>query len=555
MKSQLWTKRAMWLPEPQTTASSALKLRDYQRAAVDAVHEALGRGVRRQLISLPTGAGKTFVAAHLVSEIGRRTVFMVHRDELARQTVTQMRQVNPALSIGVCKAEQDEVHEDIVVASAQTLAHQSRLDRLVAGIGPNPLFISDECHHDRSPARMRAIDAIVGEGILVGLTATPKRGDKLGLDAVYDEIVYHLPMRTLVERKHLARPVGLRIETESDLDSVHTVAGEFNERELANEVDTDPRNRLIVESWKTHAADRKRTVVFCVTVRHAERVRDAFRAEGISAEMVDGGTPVAERQRIFAEFAKGDLKVLTNCMVLTEGFDEPGIDCAIMARPTKSSALYIQCVGRALRFRPDKPDALIIDLVDVTSRHQLVTLPSLSGSEIQGREREVTEADRKPGQAMDLFDALSHNGKLREREAIMLDLLDDSPFVWQALPDGTWMSPAGMGRWVTLLREGEEFVPVRIIMDRGEAPALERLLDRPVAADIAMGIASDQIPLSVLNQREAHWRGRPATEKQKAAAARWRVPVRNGATAGELSDLIDMAAFRAAQKKLFGRAS
>lgn len=402
---------------------------------------------------------------------------------------------------------------------------------------------------------MRAIDRLVprdGAGVLVGLTATPKRGDRLGLDAVYDEIVYHLPMRTLVDRQHLARPVGLRIETEADLDTVHTVAGEFNERELANTVDTDARNRHIVASWKLHAADRKRTVVFCVTVAHAERVRDAFRAEDISAEMVDGTTPIADRQRIFGEFARGELRVLTNCMVLTEGFDEPGIDCAIMARPTKSQGLYQQCVGRALRWQADKPDALIIDVVDVTTKHQLVTLPSLSGSELKdgSREREVTEGDRASGQVMDLFDAITHHGQLREREAIMIDLLDSSPFVWQSLPDGMWMAPAGQGQWMTLLREGDEYVPVRINAPRGQMPALERLLDRGVAADIAMGIAQDRIPSSALNQREAHWRQRRVTDRQRMAAERWRVPVHAKATAGEVSDLIDMAAFRSAAKKL-----
>lgn len=533
--------------------ATVLPLRSYQRDALDAIHSARERGVRRQLLSLPTGAGKTYVASHLISEVGKRTVFMVHRDELARQARDEIRKVNPSLSIGICKADQDELYADVVIASAQTIARESRLTRLRSAVGSDCLFISDEAHHDLAVTRQRAIDGMAPE-LLVGLTATPQRGDGLGLDAVYQEIVYHLPMRTLVEQNHLARPVGLRIETESDLDGVHTVAGEFNEGELARTVDTDPRNRLIVESWRKHASDRQRTVVFCVTVAHAERVRDAFRLEGITAEMVDGTTSISERQRIFAAFRDGSVQVLTNCMVLTEGFDEPRIDCAIMARPTKSTGLYIQCVGRALRWWPGKPDALIVDMVDATTRHRLVTLPTLSGTEPgKAGEHPLSESDRKPGQVMDLFDAISHHGKLREREAIMLDLLAEQPFVWQSLPGGQWMAPTGSG-WVTLVPEGDGFIPLKVWMrggnDRNETDGYLPLMERPVDPATAMSVAGERIRNSQLTRQDARWRSARASEKQIEAAGRWRITVPRGATRGEVSDLIDVAAFRAAMRRL-----
>lgn len=531
-------------------APRALGLRDYQRAAVDAVHAARARGITRQLISLPTGAGKTYVSAHLVAEIGLPTVFMVHRDELVRQTLTQMREVNPGLRIGVCKADQDELSGDVVIASAATLAQERRLLRLKDAIGEGALFISDEAHHDPAPSRSRAIRE-VNPALLVGLTATPSRGDKIGLDTVYQEIVYHLPMRTLVERNHLARPVGLRIESEADLDAVHTVAGDLNQGELENAVDSPARNRLIVNAWLTHAKERKRTVVFCVSVAHAIAVRDAFREAGVKAEMVEGNTPVSERQAIFAAFSRGEIQVLTNCQILTEGFDEPGIDCAIMARPTKSAPLYIQCVGRALRWRAGKPDALIIDVVDVTTKHSLVTLPVLSGGELKdgSEERAVTEADRKSGQVMDLYDTIAHHGQLRERAAIMLDLLDESPFVWQPLPDGTWVAKRASDGWVAVVPEGEMSIPVRVWANR-ETKGWEPLIDRPVASDTAMAIAQEAIRGTVLNDREAGWRRKPPTERQLQAATRWRVVAPKGVTRGELSDLLDVAAFRAAAKKL-----
>ena len=536
------------LAMPEAGAGVTIRLRDYQEDALAAIDDAYGRGVRRQLISLPTGAGKTFVAAHLVSRRKQRTVFMVHRDELARQTVRQMRMVNPALSIGVCKADQNELGADIIVASAQTLASAKRLDALIHALRGAPvLFISDECHHDLAPSRKRAISLLYPD-LLVGLTATPMRGDKLGLDAIYEEIVFHLPMRRLVEANQLARPVGLRIETEVELDAVRTVAGEFNEHDLEETVDTAARNSLVVESWRTHASDRKRTIAFCVTVAHAARLRDAFREAGVAAEMVDGTTPVAERQRIFAAFKDGDIQVLTNCMVLTEGFDEPGIDCCLMCRPTKSTGLYIQCVGRALRWAPAKPDALIIDFVDATTRHQLVTLPSLAGAEPRKEgEKPVTisEANRKAGQVMDLFDALAHEGRLREREAIVLDLLASSPFAWQPLPEGVFMAAAG-DRFAAVIPRGDGFVPV--VIARGGA-AHQVLLDRPVDAETAMSIAHGQIPATRLTEKDAFWRSRPASEKQLAALVKWRVAASPGITRGQASELLDMAAFRAALRK------
>lgn len=540
------------------TSGAVLSLRDYQRAALDAVHEARARGVTRQLVSLPTGAGKTFVAAHMVSEIGLPTVFLVHRDELARQTVRQMRQVNPDLSIGVVQADRDEIDRQIVVASAQTLARETRLERLRRAVGAGCLFISDEAHHDRAPSRMRAIERMEPE-LLVGLTATPMRGDKLGLDAVYDEIVYHLPMRVLVERGHLARPIGLRIETDADLDRVHTRGGEFVQDELSETVDTQARNELIVDSWKRHATGRQRTVAFCVNVKHAERLRDAFRAAGVTAEMIDGSTPILERQRIFEAFRRGDIAVLTNCMVLTEGFDEPGIDCVLMARPTKSTALYVQCVGRGLRKYPGKRDCLVIDFVDATTRHQLVTLPTLSGIEKSEAGEtgkalaEISEANRKPGQVIDLFDAMAHEGRIRERAAIMLDLLAGSSFVWNTSPNtNRYVAKAGENQWLTLLAEGDGYVPARVIAPRGEQPRIVRLFNRPLDAEAAMEIAERSIEESPLTSRDAAWRRRdePPTDGQLRFARRLGIRVPKTATKAQVAELIDSALFERAMQQL-----
>ena len=535
-------------------SSSVLSLRDYQRAALDAVHTARAKGVRRQLISLPTGSGKTFVAAHLVSEIGLPTVFMVHRDELVTQTLRQMRMVNPALSLGVCKADRNELQRDIVVASAQTLAHASRLAMLRNAVGGAGLFVSDESHHDRAPSRMRAISEME-PALLVGLTATPQRGDKQGLDAIYDEIVYHLPMLDLIARGQLARLVGLRIDTETELDEVHTRDGEFAEDELAAAVDTPERNQLIVESWRKHAHDRTRTVAFCVNRQHAKDLRDCFRAAGIQAEMVLGETPPEDRTRIFSDFHSGRLPVLTNCMVLTEGYDEPAIDCILMARPTKSAGLFVQCVGRGARKSPGKTNCLVIDFVDATSKHKLIGFPSLLGEEPAAARPGGIPGEPAPllvqGEMVDLLEMVQKRAKVRERAAVFVDLFASSPFIWREV-GGRFMAPAGKDAWLTLEEVEGGFVPVWIEAIRDALPVAIRLFDRPVDAETAMALAEARIEQTQLTARSAGWRSRPepATEGQHRAARYYRVALPMGCTKAAASDLIDRAAFARALTEL-----
>ena len=529
---------------------SDLPLRPYQRQALDAVHAAYGRGVRRQLVSLPTGSGKTVLAAHLIKEVGTRTVFVVHRDELVGQTLDKVESVVPALSMGVVKAERDQLGADVIVASAQTLAVGKRLQRLVAALaGQRVLQIEDECHHSPSPTRRRAISEI-GADLLVGLTATPMRADRLGLGEVFEESVFHLPMIDLIAAGQLSPLKGVRVETEDDLDAVHTVAGEFNERELAETVDTDARNAQIVRSWQQHAAGRKRTVAFCVNVAHAEHLAEAFREAGVAAAAVLGSTPTEERARLFAEFHAGRLPVLTNCMVLTEGYDEPAIDCVLMARPTKSHGLYVQCVGRGARNAREagKRDCVVIDFVGNSGRHRLITLPDLAMDGPESESPLAAGADevrdqRADGEQVDLLETAQAWRKQRERAAYTVNLFGASDFVWRDV-DGHYAAPSGDGGWLVLVPQGEGFVPERMARTpRG----VERtaLFDRPLDAETAMSLAESRITVSALTARAAAWRVGSAqpSDKQLELARKLRIVPTKGATKGQVSDLIDEAMF------------
>ena len=542
---------------PGTRPAEQVSLRDYQQAALDAVLAKWRGGVGRQLVSLPTGAGKTVLAAHLIPASGlTRTVMMVHRDELVSQSVRVLSDVNPALHIGVVKADRDDVFAPVVVASAQTIAREKRLTRLQRAIGnAGLLFISDEAHHDAAPTR-RNIIATLAPALLVGLTATAKRGDGLGLDGVYQEVAFHLPMLELMALGRLSPLKGLRVETGADLDAVATRGGEFVSSQLEATVNTRERNRAIVESWQRHAADRKRTVAFCVDVAHATDLRDAFREAGIAAETVLGETPPEERARIFRAFHDGELPVLTNCMVLTEGYDEPRIDCVLMCRPTKSQGLYIQCVGRAARRAPGfKDDALIVDFVDNTSRHTLVSLPTLAGRDpmdpkASGEEEEPgTEADRAAGETIDLLSLAQAKHRLRETAARKVNLFSSSAYVWQETA-GVPFAVAGRARYLVLQPVGPDQYLPHVVTDSQDGAEARPLFTRPLDFEMAMSVAEQRLAAALqrsdpfdrgLAEQSAPWRdkGLRPTEKQLAYARKLGLKVDNGMSRGDVAMAID----------------
>lgn len=527
--------------------ASIINMRDYQVKAHDAVWAEYDAGVTRQLVSIATGGGKTYLASHVIRTARargfERVLFLVHRDELVSQSIDSLEQISPNMSIGVVKAERNDLHADIIVASAQTLAQSRRLAELQDSMSGRLLFVSDECHHDMSPSRRRAIETLVPE-LLVGLTATPNRGDKVGLDAIYQKIVFHLPMLELIAMGKLTRLRGLRIDTEEDLDSVHTVGNDLNQGELADSIDNDSRNDLIVASYVKHASDRRKTVAFCVTVAHAEHLRDRFRAAGIVAEMVEGETPTEDRRRILGDFKAGRIPVLVNVMVLSEGYDEPGIDCILWTRPTKSQALYVQCIGRGARVAPNqgKESCLVIDFVDSSSRHKLITLPSLAGEESESKAG-VKGPGR--GEFFDLLDFAQQNTKLRERAAVAVNLFAGSDYIWKTV-GGFHMAPAGKGLFLMLKPDGEEFIPCS--METAGAGHLEPLFDRALDMETAMSVAESRMEASPLTLKNARWRTKPLppSEAQITFAQRLRLVIPAGATRDQVSALIDEKTFERA---------
>jgi superfamily II DNA or RNA helicase len=363
---------------------TAFPLRPYQIEAVDAVIAARKRGVRRQVVCLPTGAGKTVIFSRLAALARRPVLVLAHRAELLHQAVDKLRRTlggaeGGAEVVGLeAAAVRAGASARVVVASVRSL-HEDRLSRLLAERRFG-LVVYDECHHAPATDNQRVLRSLGclepdWDGTLLGFTATPQRADGLPLSDLFEEVVYSRGLVELVEDGYLVPLRGFRLDTGARLSGA---VGERDDVEMDEQrVDIEERNALVARAVQELARDR-RSLVFCVTVEHARHMALALRKLGVRADLVHGAMDPAERAEVLARFARGELQAVTNVGVLTEGFDDPGVSCVVMARPTRSQALYVQCVGRGTRPAPDKRDCLVLDFVDASSL-PLVTLPVLWG--------------------------------------------------------------------------------------------------------------------------------------------------------------------------------
>ena len=214
--------------------------------------------------------------------------------------------------------------------------------------------------------------------ILLGVTATPNRTDHVGLDEVFDEMVYTYTLKQGIDEKYLANIKAFTVKTATDISKVKTHMGDFSDKDLSDTINTLERNKLIISSYNELVPDTK-ALVFASSVQHTEDLAELFDKAGIPSGHILGTTSKDDRARILKDFKEGTIKVLVNCAVLTEGYDEPSIQTVLMARPTKSSVAYSQMIGRGTRLDKGKEFVNLIDFVDNVGNNQIITLPSLFG--------------------------------------------------------------------------------------------------------------------------------------------------------------------------------
>lgn len=516
--------------------------RPYQVAAGKSFVNLLNDGKRRGVIVLPTGTGKTITALMLAKMMGPPVLWLAHRDELIQQPYKAVASIWPDASIGIVKAQMDQWRRDIVFASIQTAFRERRLETLSRREWR--LVIVDECHHAPSASWRKVVE---GVGCLsqdtpvpvLGLTATPERLDSARLDDIFERVVYQYHLGQAIKDGYLVPPDVIFEQMKISLDGVHSRGGDFNPQEL----DIALLEGGIVESVRRavaeHAHDRK-TLIFTVSVKQAQLVADALKDHGLPAASIDGTMHVDERRYILRKFAKGQIRYLANCAILTEGFDEPTIDCIVMARPTQSKSLFIQCCGRGLRLAPGKKDCRIIDMVALSSRHSLVQAPVLFGAEV---EEEIRE---KRQEALFKVDPVEYWRQRLSTQLMGLESISRSDMQWIKGNSGELL--LGVGSFGTVrLRPIDDLWEISVLNRQDLALGMiEKLAEEPVELELAQGIGEDYVRRckAVTLARGGKWRDQPATEAQLEALRRWKITPPEGLTKGQASQMLTAAAAR-----------
>jgi superfamily II DNA or RNA helicase len=345
-----------------------ITLRDYQTGGIADVRAAIRAGHRRIVLVVPVGGGKTTMASEIIrlaTERGRRCLFIAHRRELIDQAVARLARFG--IVAGIIQAGRPRMEAPVQVASIDTLVNRENV--------PADIVIADECQHARA-GRWTTTLARYPNAILLGLTATPFRLDGKGLGFIFDKIVAPVTVRELIRRGVILEPRVFGPDIAAELKGVHTVAGEFNQRELGERMNQRRLVGNIVEHWMEAAGPGsaggvKRTIVFAVNVEHSQAIIERFREAGIAAEHVDAKTP--NRKSIFERLARNETHVVSNVGIATEGWDLPDLGVVVLARPTQSLSLHIQMIGRGMRTAEGKTECLVLDHAGNHHRHGMVT--------------------------------------------------------------------------------------------------------------------------------------------------------------------------------------
>jgi DNA repair protein RadD len=348
---------------------SAPELRPYQRDVI-AEFDRAREHKRRIILVAPTGAGKTVIGAEIIRSFvdrAKSVLVLAHRREIITQTSGKLHAAG--VSHGIIQAGfQGRPLELVQVASIQTLWTRA-IHRETMDLPPADLLVVDECHHCPAKTYRKIIDAYP-TAILLGLTATPARADGRGLGSIFQTLLECPQVAQLIEQGYLVK-TRVYAPVNPDLKGVKVQAGDYVEAQLAERMDRPQLIGDIVTHWHKYG-ERRKTVAFACGVGHSLHIRDEFVKSGVRAEHIDGSTPKPERDASLARLASGEIELVANCMVLTEGWDMPEVGCCILARPTRKMGLYRQMIGRVLRPADGKSDAIVLDHSGAVFRHGFV---------------------------------------------------------------------------------------------------------------------------------------------------------------------------------------
>ncbi len=524
---------------------SDIPLRYYQSDAIQAVLRVRRKKHNGLLIVLPTGTGKTITFGGLSRAVNGRTLIMAHRNELLQQALDKIRMVWPDVSVGIVRGTINEVDAQVVAGSVATLRNPKRIKGYLSAGAPD-LVIIDEAHHAVSSSYRTVLTALRAANpycTIVGVTATPNRGDGVALNAVFDRVVYQKSLWTMVRQGFLVDLVGYRITLpipQSRWSQLRTVGGDYVDADVARIMNVAEVNEALVDGWMQRMQDAKRdsvtstqqmsTVVFGASIGHAESLAETFNQRGIRATVVHSKLKDEERARRLRAFHEGKYTVVTTVAVLTEGWDEPAIQCVMIARPTRSPALYLQMVGRGTRTFPNKLRCIVLDVTPEDVAPDVCQL----GSALAGRPLPDGTSIREA-----MVDQVVAGDIVRDQEGLHVDSHDDEP----TAPAGiaafdpfdkarlTWVFVDGRdGRQMRFVRTGdtaiywvvprlvgypehdESWIVLQSRADK-DADWTYAIEGRPLLTEYALSLV-DQKARSALTTRNAKWRMQAASEKQ-----------------------------------------
>lgn len=378
-----------------------MELRPYQEEAKQAVFTQWEGSVNRTLLVLPTGCGKTIVFAKIAEECvcqGKRVLILAHRGELLDQAADKIRK-STGLGCALEKAESSCIGSwfRIVVGSVQTMMREKRLGQFSDDYFDT--IIIDEAHHCISDSYQRVLKHFP-EAEVLGVTATPDRGDMRDMGEYFESIAYEYTLQKAIKEGYLSPIRALTLPLKMDLTGVGISAGDFKAGDLGTAL--DPYLDQIAEEMKNYCADRK-TVVFLPLVKTSQKFRDVLCEHGFRAAEVNGES--SDRTEILQAFDRGDYNVLCNSMLLTEGWDCPSVDCVVVLRPTKVRSLYSQMVGRGTRLFPGKDHLLLLDFLWHTERHELCHPASLICENAEVAQKMTENLEKEAGFAIDIEEA------------------------------------------------------------------------------------------------------------------------------------------------------